>query len=116
MLPLPIFVVATVPIVFPTGFALALAHPGMFIDELIPVLDGCHLDAHDYTLLGISLDDLVAFGLYVGHLVSSLAVVEFAQSRRFVVVADGGGGTKIGEGQYGDGAGNMIDHVLRGID
>ena len=98
---LPIFVVATVPIVFPTGLAHALAHPGMFIDELIPILDGCHLDAHDHALLGISLDDLVAFGLHVGHLVSLLAVVEFAQSSvRFVVVgADGGGGTKIGEGQ-----------------
>ena len=100
-MPLPIFVVAIVPIVFPTIFALALAHPGIFIDELIPVLDGCHLDAHDHALLGISLDDLVAFGLHVGNLVS-LDVVEFAQqSMRFVVVvvADGGNGTKIGEGQ-----------------
>jgi hypothetical protein len=90
----------------------------MFIDELIPVLDGCHLDAHDHALLGISLDDLVAFGLHVGHLVSLLAVVEFAQSLRFVVVgADGGGGTKIGEGQQGGGVGNiMIDHVPLGID
>jgi hypothetical protein len=37
---------------------------------------------------------------------------------RFVVVgADGGGGTKIGEGQQGGGVGNiMIDHVPLGID
>ena len=85
----------------PTIFALALAHPGMFINELIPVLDGCHLNAHDHALLGISLDDLVAFGLHIVQIVS-LAVIEFAQqSMRFVVVvvADGSNGIKTGEGQ-----------------
>jgi hypothetical protein len=97
---LPIFVVAIIPIVFPSGFALALAHPGIFVNELIPDLDGCHLDTYNHALLGISLDDLLAFGLHIGYRVS-IAVVEFAQSMPIVVVlgADDGCGTKFGDGQ-----------------
>jgi hypothetical protein len=97
-MPLPISIVTIVPVVFPTGFAFALADPGIFIDELIPISDGCDLDAHNHALLGISLDDLVAFGLHiVKHM--SLAVVESAQSIPVVVVADGGGGVMTGDGQ-----------------
>ena len=99
---------------FPTGLALTLIHLGIFSDELIPVLNGCDLDAYDDAFLGISLDDLLTLGLHISYLMS-LAVVEFAQSMlpfAVVVAADGGDGIDSNKCQYGGGASNVFDHVL----